>query len=166
MDEKEAFSIALKMEQEGREAYLNEAAKTDNSVIKDVFTFLADEELKHMDSIKQLSESLDADFEMDIDPLGSIKSKFDDILKHLDTSHISSATHSDIYTVAETFEKKTHDFYIEQAAATENEKLKKFFLELAKAENAHFTMLEQLRVWAEHPDSWGENTEGWFYKLE
>ena len=166
MDEKEAFAAALKLEEEGRDNYLNEAENSGNFVIKEVFTYLAGEELKHIESIKKISESLDMDVEFTENPLDKAQKMFTELVKDLKAENLEKAEFTDAYTSAETFEKKTYEFYRKRVAEAASENLRKFFEALAEQENAHFTMLEQLRVWSDNPTAWGEHTEGWFYKLD
>jgi len=51
-NQKEALAMAIDMEKEGRSFYLKTAEKATDKMTKDVFTFLASEELKHIDAIK------------------------------------------------------------------------------------------------------------------
>jgi rubrerythrin len=164
MDEKKVFDLALKLETVGRDNYLKEADKTQNFVVHQIFLFLAGEELKHANYIKKIAN--DQGVKLDSkDYLVVVENMFTELLKHVKSENLSSAVHEEVYIAAENFEKESYDFYIGHSKQTTNPKVKELFLALAKQENAHYTLLEQLRVWAESPERWAEHTTDWRYEL-
>ena len=56
------FEYAMKMEQDGREFYLENAEKTDNPAFKQILTQLANDELKHYNIFKALKEGRKAEY--------------------------------------------------------------------------------------------------------
>jgi rubrerythrin len=51
-NQKEALAASIEMEKQGQAFYLKTAEKAKDKMTRDVFTFLSNEELKHIDSIK------------------------------------------------------------------------------------------------------------------
>jgi len=51
-NQKEALAMAIEMEEEGHDFYVKTAKKAIDDMTKDVFNFLANEEKKHIESIK------------------------------------------------------------------------------------------------------------------
>ena len=57
------FEFAMKMEQDGEKFYRDLAGKTTNTGLKQIFTYLADEEVKHYNLFKGLLERQPSEYE-------------------------------------------------------------------------------------------------------
>ena len=156
MDLKKAVALAMKGEIEGRELYLMAASRTQDPKAKEVFSYLAEEENKHLEWLRGVYERGSAFVAPDapdaLDALDALEMKklvrFEDATspifsrefkngiggKHFEMSALSIAVRLELD--AAQFYKKTSD-------ACDDPSLKSFFAGLAEWENGHYKALNQ-----------------------
>ncbi|MBN2109480.1 MAG: ferritin family protein [Methanosarcinaceae archaeon] len=136
----DAIAMAIELEEEGREYYLEKASAMEHATGTDIYMFLADEEKKHADYLRHLRESSKVpvveftypDFK------ASFKEEFSDkLLEEIG-----------ILLGALRFEHKSEFFYEELAKRATDEEQKKFFKDMEDVERSHYRIIEELLEYA------------------
>ena len=152
------FEFAMKMEKDGEAFYRDISAKTKNPGLKKIFDTLADEEVAHYNTFKQLYNKIPAEVSK-ADVLDKAKSIFEE-MKDAGSIDISDETpQTDAYRKAMDAEKEAYTFYEQKAEQTNDEGEKKILLTFAREERRHYRLLENVLEFVSRPDSWLEDAE-------
>ena len=155
------FDYALKMEKDGEDFYREIAAKTNNKGLQVILTMLADEEVKHYKAIESMKLN---DYKM---AETSILNKAKNIFVEMKEEKQEFETDKEqiaLYEKAQEIEKKSLDFYNEKAQQADSQEQKNLFVELAKEEEKHYFLLENMIKFVSRPKQWLEDAE--WYHLE
>ncbi len=155
---KNSFREAIVFEQNGREFFLKAAEETKNSLAKEIFKNLADEELKHIKRIKEVFDSLvnsnkipDSFPKSENIPWKNVfreaLNRFKDIVK-------SDMQEKEAIRLSLDFESKGFKMYDELAKKSTNELERKFFEILRDEEEGHYLIIENLQKYLENPVDW------------
>ena len=155
------FEYALKMEKDGEGFYREIAAKTNNKGLQTILNMLADEEVKHYHAIESMKLKKYKMTQTTI--LNDSKNIFIK-MKEQKQKFESDKEQIKLYQKAQEIEKKSQDFYNEKAQQTDSDEQKKLFVELAKEEEKHYFLLENIIKFVSRPKEWLENAE--WYHLE
>jgi rubrerythrin len=156
----DVFEFAMKMEEDGRNYYLENAEKTDNPLLKKVLTELADDELKHYNIFKALRDSQAAEYkeEEKTTILGTVKNVFETMKaegKELSFGGDSRA----IWETAREVEKKAEAFYREKAGELTDESQINILNRIADEEHRHWVTMENVLQFLDHPKQWLADAE-------
>jgi rubrerythrin len=152
------FEFAMKMEQDGEKFYRELAGKTQNAGLKQIFTYLADEEVKHYRLFKGILERQAMDYDSS-DVLEHSKSIFTE-MKASGAVDVSADTPQvDGYRFALEMEKKAYTFFEEKCTEATDPKEKKFLEVIAKEERRHYHLIESIIEFVSQPEEWVENAE-------
>ena len=141
MDLKKAFGVAMKGEIEGRELYRAAAARTSDKKAKEVFTYLAEEEDKHFETLKAMYSSY-SEGKLKIPEMPRIV-QFDDaqspifsrdFRKRIGEKHFEMSALS----LALRLENDSVQYYLKMAEETNDGGLKDFFNRLSQWEKDHY----------------------------
>lgn len=132
----EAIAVAIELENEGREYYLEEASSMDNATVKDLYMFLADEEKKHAEYLHQYREQKKAPVVEFNYP--EFKASFTEEFSGKKLGEIG------VLLAALRFEHKSEYFYTELAKRTDDEEQRTFFENVAAAERGHYRIIDEL----------------------
>ena len=152
------FEFAMKMEQDGEKFYRDLAGKTANAGLKQIFTYLADEEVKHYNLFKGLFESQPTDYES-TDILADSVNVFAQMKESGDIDVSDDASQLDAYKQALEWEKKAYEFFEEKCAEATDPTEKKFLETIAKEERRHYRLIDGIIEFIGQPESWVENAE-------
>jgi rubrerythrin len=155
------FEYAMKMEKDGEDYYRQLAQRTNNKGLKTILTMLADEEVKHYNTIEKMKTEKPRMVETKI--LTDAKNVFIQI-KDSEEEFGFDINQTELYKKAQDIEKKSQDFYMEKANEVEQEYQKEIFLKLAEEEKKHYFLLENIIQFISRPETWLENAE--WYHLE
>jgi len=155
------FDCALKMEKDGESFYRDIAAKTNNKGLQTILTMLADEEVKHYRAIENMRQDKYQMTETTV--LDDARNIFVD-MKYAEEEFESEQEQAELYEKAQEIEKKSQLFYQEKASRTDKDDQKKLFERLAKEEEKHYSLLENIIEFVSRPKKWLENAE--WYHLE
>ncbi len=155
----EPYLIALKLEKEGKELFLESARKTKSDLARQTFEFLAKEEDKHIRHIEKFYKSLENSDGQDIievevsdaeEKLEAFNRKLENIKDEF------KATESDIeaYEMALEFEGGAEDFYQEMLDKTDNLKIKRFYQWLIIEESMHSRLINSCLKFVKDPVDW------------
>jgi len=156
------FDYAMQLERDGESYYRDAAARATNKGLRHILVMLADAEVKHYLVLTAMKAASPVELgEPTI--LQDVKNVFVEMREQGDVSgtYLSEA---DLYRTAQDIEKKTEDFYREKAAEVTDAIQRQVLLSIAKEENKHYFILEQIIDFVSRPTQWLENAE--FYHLD
>lgn len=158
----EPLRIALKLETEGRQFFLEAADKATSKFVRQTFEFLAKEENKHIENITRFSQSIiDAKgteyLDVGISDADAKFKSFNERLSKLKDGFEASMSDVEAYQYALDFENGAEQFYAEKMAEATNPLVKKFYQWLSDEESMHSKVLTSCLKFAENPQSWFES---------
>ena len=155
------FEYAMQMEKDGEDYYRQLAQKTGNNGLRTILTMLADEEVKHYNTLEKIKTQKTQIAESEI--LTDAKNVFVQI-KESDESFDFYIKQTELYKKARDIEKKSRDYYTEKANEVTEEYQKELFLKLADEEQKHYILLDNIIEFVSQPEQWLEDAE--FFHLE
>ncbi len=151
------FEYALQMEKEAETYYNRLAGDTDNEGLKTIFNMLAAEEVKHYKAIKEMKMKLPQKIS-DTNVLAEAKAVFEQMSKS-DKKYYLLVNQIDLYKKAQDIEKKSEDFYLQKAGEVKDPCQQGILEKLAKEENKHYFLLQNIIDFVSRPETWLENAE-------
>lgn len=151
------FDFAIGMEKEGEEYYRQAAERISLPGIKNIFTFLADEEVWHANILQDMKKGI-IGATRDSTLFSDSKSVFHSIARDLPEFNTNMAD-LEAYEHALDLEKQSESFYRKEAEKSDDEKIQKILIRIADEEHRHVLLLEHLKEYASHPYQWIENHE-------
>ncbi len=138
----EAIALAIEREIEARDFYLSKAAVMDRPKFKELYEYLANEEVKHLGYLERYRDKNELPVTIAKVPSGqSFTPEFD--IGHTKGGEITLGDVG-ILVAALRHERKSEDFYSEVAKRVDDESLKNFFEMLASFERGHYELIDQL----------------------
>lgn len=158
---------AIKMEEDGRRFYLKSGKTARNAIAKKLLVSLADQELIHIERIKEISYGLKEDLDWN-DFAKTItkdaKKKLALVFKPLSASEKKrlKADPANIEAIKIAMKKEVHsyDYYDKQSKETGIRIAKVFYERLKKEEEHHYELLEEAYSLLSDTASWFVKTEG------
>lgn len=144
------LDFAMEMELEGKKFYLEQADLMEDSLLKEVFVTLADEEEKHYQLLKKIKDSEIYDYveSMNLSRELSIFTKPPKIAEDKNVSYIT------IYQEAIELEKKAINLYRELAQKAGSDSERNIFLRLEREEEIHRRTLWEVLQFLQRPEEW------------
>lgn len=165
MDFDEAVKMAIENENKGRTMYLEFTERANNPVTKKTFEFLADEELRHVQKIKEIAEGLkDGKANVpSLEPtsLDKMKEIFGISAKEFDKKVEVDSKDIEAHELAMDFEKKSFEYYEKLSADATDINVKAFFDALKSEEGDHFEFIEKAYNFIKNPEGFYADEEGW-----
>lgn len=155
------FEFAMKMEQDGKAYYEKMAEQADNVVVKNVLLELAADEEKHYRIFKKFRDG-DLSGLKDIQETGSaVLTKAKNVFETISAGKEYSfgADIISAWKEAQAVEKKSEDFYREKAGEETSEDIKKALNLIADEEARHWTLIEYVLQFMDHPRRWIADAE-------
>jgi rubrerythrin len=164
---KEALTAAIDFEKRGYKFFSETASKADEELAKEVFNFLAAEELNHIKAIERfneeylLGEGVKAD-----DIIAEIESNkprktINELFKNLSGTVPVEGTNLDAYKFAMDFERKGREFYKKAESEANDPGAKKLFGFLVGEEQRHFKIVESCLLYFDNPEEFFHQRESW-----
>ena len=152
------YKYAMKMEIDGENYYRSLAEKAENEGIRNILTMMADEEAKHFEVLKRMSQR-----ELDVgmasaDSLQDMKNIFTE-MQEKGNEFVSDAEQIDLYRKAQEHEEKSYQFYLEKSEEAEKESEKAIFLKLAREEKKHMILMGNIADFVAQPNLWIADAE-------
>ena len=151
------FEYAMEKEKYAENYYRDLAEKNVNTGLKYILNMLADEELKHYKVILNMKIETPL-FLPEPTLLKDAKSTFEKMKEARETFDFTIST-LELYKKAQEFEKKSQEFYLEKLQEFELEKYKEIFKKLAREEEEHYFLLDNIIEFVSRPETWLENAE-------
>jgi rubrerythrin len=160
---------ALEMEERGYEFYKVESAKAKNKIAKDMFLFLADNELFHIESIKNFYERIkegkdNSKLDLSFEKQKRIKALdiFSKGIDELNDKISPDDTDKKACEFAMEFEKNGYDYYKNMLSEAEGGQAKRFLEFLLDEEKQHYEILEKTYNYLTDSANWFMYEEGSF----
>lgn len=150
------FEFATQMERDGRQYYLEMASKTTHPGLRTILTMLADDELKHEQTLA-VSRSGNCGM-AETTVLESAKNVFQQAIDFGATADLSGDEVA-LYRHAMDLEQKSIHFYLDRADAETEPQQKQLFETLADEEKKHYHLLDNLVEFVSRPQQWLEDAE-------
>jgi len=160
----EALQIAIQMEIDGREYYLNASQKSSNELGKKLLQSLAAEEDTHREKFNEIYNAIQnkrawpvTDFQPDRGK--RLRTVFAQAIEEMGSNIRALATELDAVQTAMDMENKTYDFYKSRGENATYDVEREFYQALAAEERAHHLVLLDYYQYLKDP-------AGWFVKKE
>jgi len=163
MDIKQALETALEFEKKGHSIYEETSNTTKNPIVAKTFRYLANQELFHIEEIKEYIEQLDNGNKIELrgDNLQQTKQFFTTTTKEFKEKTELSENDLKAHETALELEQSAYDFYNQQHALADKEKLKRFFQWLMDQENAHYELVKKAYDYIKDPVAFYSEEEAW-----
>lgn len=155
------YDFAMQMEKDGENYYRELAAASKIAGLKKIFDMLADEEVKHFQIFKELKEKKSAAQFPETHILTNVKNIFIGMKEEKPKLHVDTTADTNAFRKARDIEQKSIDFYLEKAEGAEDASVKNLLKQLAKEEEKHLKIMENLVEFVSRPEPghWLENAE-------
>lgn len=149
------YEYGMQMEQESEKYYRDLAARCQDTGLNTILNMLADEEVRHYKILQSFREQQCSVPESDV--LGKARDVFAQMTRNADFA--CGDAQIAFYEEAQKIERKSEEFYKAKAEEAETEAQKQALLTLAKAENKHYFLLENIIAFVQRPQRWLEDAE-------
>ena len=154
----QSLEKALQLEIDGMAFYRKASKAAQKTVTKEMFAWLADAEVTHMDRIKQIGESLKMTgnwrhIEYGKDHAG-IKDVFSRLAIENKDNLTPAATDTQAIDTGLDLEVKSIDFYTGQLGGSGDANEKAFYTSLIEEETSHYRTLKDMKFYLEDPGAW------------
>ena len=150
---------AMQMEKDGEAYYRALAGKTDSNGMKKIFELLANAEMKHYEAFRTLKNNKPQPLPLTDDKLLlDIKNIFQEIHNNENWQNISG-DQADAYREAREIERKSEEFYREQAEELDDPMQQELCRAIAAEERNHYRILDNILELVSRPKEWLENAE-------
>ncbi len=150
------YEYAMKMEEDGRQFYLELAEKSADSGIKSILKMLADDEKKHYETIEKIR---DKEYAMPETPiLNDAKNVFEKMGSgSMDQDFTDSEV--ELYKKALEIEEESVNFYQEKSEQMEHPGQREVMARLADEEKRHYHLINNMIEFMQRPHTWLEDAE-------
>lgn len=166
LPDKQALSAAIEMEEKGYSFYKEAATKARDPLARQVFDFLAGEEMHHIEAIKGFYDSYIAGKAQSPNKLANRKSDsksnvITNLFKNLTKDAPISGGELDAYKFAVDFERKGEAFYKKAETEAVDPDAKRLYNFLVGEERRHFKIVESCLLYFENPAEFFHQREQW-----
>jgi rubrerythrin len=166
LPDKQALSAAIEMEEKGYSFYKETAARAKDPLARQVFDFLAGEELHHIDAIKKFYDSyVSGKIQTPERPAATHDKVRSNVITNLFKSLTKDAPVAggelDAYKFAIDFERKGEVFYKKVESEASNPDAKILYGFLIEEERRHFKIVESCLLYFENPAEFFHQREQW-----
>ena len=151
------LNLAMEMEKEGEEFYLEQEISNENYGLKAVCSLLAKEEAKHRDIIESRISGGSFEFKD-----GDLQKCIKEIYPKDGQFQIEIKAHPeqfDFYRLAMEKEQKSLELYKSLLEKTDDEEVKKLLLFLISQEEKHYDLFDEMSQMLRHAEEWVEAPE-------
>lgn len=132
----DAVDMAIKLEEDGRAYYLENMETMENPNARELYLFLAEEEKKHAEILRQFKDG---------NYTGHEAHDFPDFTPLLNQEYSDKKLEEvGVLLAALRFEYKSEYLYTELAKRSDNPEQKLFFEKIAAAERGHYKLIDEL----------------------
>lgn len=150
---------AMQMEKDGENYYKELANKTVSSGLKSIFLHLAENEIEHYNTFKEMKENNDYNFK-ETKILEQVKNIFIQMKENNEDVSTVNISQKDAYQKALDIEKQSIDFFEDlEKKELESDVQKEIISKIKEEEERHYFLLENIIQFISNPDTWLENAE-------
>jgi len=132
----EAVEMAISLEDQGRDFYLEKAEATKEVAIREMFEFLAEEEIKHAEYLHNFLK--ENNMEIMVSEMPGFRKTLSEEFSGERMEEVG------ILLAALRFERKSENFYAVLAKRTDDPEQKEFFEKLSMVERGHYELIDGL----------------------
>lgn len=159
---------ALEMEEKGKAFYEKAQAQCEQGMGKEIFTMLRDDEIKHIQRIREIEEALDQGGDLEQachldEQQDDLKKVFRDMAARSMSEKPCASTVKALQTGID-FELALVKFYEEALQDAEEDLEKEFLRRMIAEEKGHYVLLSDLNYYYEDPEGWAMEKGG--YELD
>jgi rubrerythrin len=151
----DVYEFAIKMEQDGEQFYRKAAAQARDQGIRRILSLLADDEVKHCNTLKQMREAAPVQM-AETAVLTHARNIFAQMQGQVPNL---GGIQTDVYRQAQEIERRSQEFYQEKAEQVSDPSHWALFGRIAEEERRHFFLLEHVIEFLSRPKVWMENAE-------
>jgi len=148
-----AVEIAIKMQTDAIKFYTEAAEKTKNSVGKQMFLTIVQDEKRHLETLTQIFKGLDITVQ-DVSPMENIRTVFDSMKTGMMKRVEATMDELEAFKIAMQMEKEGVEFYKKAAVGAKTEKEKALFERLIKEEQEHYNIFANTYFFMSDTGSW------------
>lgn len=170
-DPKEVIKAAMDFEADGYKIFVDAGENSTDPLSKATFNFLRDQEVIHIERIKQFAAMMEGSGSFDLDSLGEpitvakAKKEIGGIFKEFKSQFEATAGDPDermeVYNVAMKMECRGHDFYGSAADEAKDEASRKIYRFLSDEEAQHYMIIDETYSFLMQPDAIMAVEERW-----
>ncbi len=166
----ESLKLAVKFEKEGRDFFLKAAKTTHHPLGRQMFVSLANDELHHLQRVKQIFDTLQQQGDWPtaqsdkIQPLSKMQTIFEQAKEHLTEIVKPKLNDIEALQLALEYEKRGYKFYQRLAKEARLPAEKKFYQELAAQDDNHYQIIQTTQKYLEKPWDWYADQEYQIYE--
>ena len=155
------YQFAMQMEKDGENYYRMLAKESTVPGLSKIFLMLADEEVKHYNVVERLSRKETNPQLVETMILENVKNIFVSMQVAKEDLYINTTKAAGEYRKACAIEEMSRKFYLEKADLVEDGYERQIFLRLAKEEERHLRIMENIVEFVSRPEpgNWLENAE-------
>jgi rubrerythrin len=150
------LEFALQMEKDGEDYYRRAAQRVHDKGLKTILSMLADDEVKHYQTVQKMKAEKPRPTQTKI--LSNAKNIFVRMEEQNEALDFKVGQ-IDLYKKAQEIERKSEQFYKDNAGKLEDDYQKELFLALAQEEAKHYFLLGNIIEFVSRPLAWVENAE-------
>ncbi len=151
------YEYAMQMELEGKAWYEERAAKTQHPGLRKILQAMAEDESKHYDVFKAMSENQ----QVPAVEKSAVLEQASSFFEHLSEAGAPEfdATEITLWEELRAHEEKAEQFYREKAETAASAAEKAALIEIADEEHRHAVLIDNMIDFLRQPDIWLENAE-------
>ncbi len=156
------FQFALEKERYSEQFYRDLAKRTNYAGLSNIFTMLADEEVKHYRVIQHMQT--ETPHEVSETPLLAHAREIFEKMRGSSKKFDFNITEAELYRKACDIEEESERFYLDRAEEVEDPAQKEILRKLAAEEHKHWIIVDNIRSFVARPESFLENAEMFHYE--
>jgi len=166
-DEREVLRVALENEVTGKNLYIQYAQTLTNEMARKVFSYLAEEEDRHIEDIKEYMRAMNLGASVNVESmigqnaLGRSRLFFGKLTDEFVSGMAPSDDDNKCRDIAMRVEKAGYEYYDKGAQMTKDIRLRRFFGWLKEQEQSHYMLIRNAFEFSNDPVSWYEQQERW-----
>jgi len=160
-EKQDVIAAAIRLEQDGRQFYLDAAAGSDSTLAQETFQALADDELRHIEYIRQISAGDDSLQTVNQRVYQRLRGIFADVSDDVREAVASASRDIEALDLAMEREEQSRVAYEQWREQAETEELRSLCELLEGAELFHRQLLENVIEYLEHPSDFFLREERW-----
>jgi len=164
MELNEAMETAMHFEERAHQAYSEAAKHSKSSILKKTFEYLAQQEQRHIDTLKEYIKNHNIDFNHLGENPDQVRQFFDETIgTFLETATLCEEdVHA--YEAGLHLERASYDFYKKYYEQVDDPEVKKFFKFLMDQESAHYMLLDKAYHFLKDPEHFHADDEQWLFE--
>jgi rubrerythrin len=148
-----SIEIAIKMETDAIKFYTEASEKTKNTVGKQMFISIVEDEKRHLEPLKQIFKGLNITIH-DVSPMENIRTVFESLKNGMMKRVEATTDELEAFRIAMQMEKESVEFYKNASTDAKTEKEKALFERLVKEEQEHYNIFSNTYFFLSDTGNW------------